>query len=111
MKSETASVTIIDVDQDNDANHDISSSKTEVEAAIEVAADVVSLADLQNFRKHNWGLRLSVSNVAAMAGFNPFTSLPQLMLQLVYQSSLGQELLHHDCRLVLFFNTIWMDWY
>lgn len=110
MKAETASVTIIDVDQHNDANRDISSTKTEVEAEVEVAAEAVPLEDLQNFRKRNWGLRLSVSNVAAMTGFHPFTSLPQLMLQLVYQSSIGQELLQHDCRLVLFFIAIWMDW-
>jgi hypothetical protein len=95
---------LVDVDQDN-ANLNTSSTNTAT-----VAVRTVPLEDVLNFRNRNWGLRLSVSNVAAMAGFHPFTSLPQLMLQLVYQSNLGQELLDHDCRSG-YFIYCHMDWY
>jgi hypothetical protein len=105
--AETASAAIIDVDQDN---ADLYSSSTNTATTAAARTGTVSLEDVLNFRNHNWGLRLSVSNVAAMAGFHPFTSLPQLMLQLVYQSALGQELLNHDCRLGYLFYCH-MDWY
>jgi hypothetical protein len=103
----SSSVDVIDVDHDDVGfNHRIDNTSSETSTTTltaAAAAAVASLEDILEFRKKNWGLRLSVSNVAAMAGFHPFASLPQLMLQLVYQSNLGKELLEHDSRLGSFF--------
>jgi hypothetical protein len=104
MTAETSSssVDVIDVDQDEVGfNHPIDNTRsaTLTTSTLTAVAAAASLKDILEFRKKNWGLRLSVSNIAQMAGFHPFASLPQLMLQLVYQSNLGKELLEHDSRL------------
>ena len=54
--------------------------------------------DIEAFRVKNHSLRLSASNVAAMAGFHPYKNLPQLLLDLVYQG--GSHLLHADAALL-----------
>ena len=64
----------------------------------QTSGDETDIEDILEFRNKKDSLRLSASNVAAMAGFHPFSSLPQLMLQLVYQSRRGQQLLAHDSR-------------
>jgi hypothetical protein len=53
-----------------------------------------------DFRNQNHSLRLSASNIAAMAGFHPWKNLAELVMQLVYQGHFGQELLRHDCELL-----------
>lgn len=104
MTAETSSssVDVIDVDQEEVGfNHPIDNTRsaTLTTSTLTAVAAAASLEDILEFRKKNWGLRLSVSSIAQMAGFHPFASLPQLMLQLVYQSNLGKELLEYDSRL------------
>lgn len=52
------------------------------------------------FRCQRHSLRLPASNIAAMAGLHPYKCLPELLMKLVYQGSLGQELLRNDSRLL-----------
>ena len=56
---------------------------------------------LEAFTRDSHSLRVSVSNIAAMCGFHPWKNLPELFLMnLVYQGSLGQELLRRDSELL-----------
>ena len=55
---------------------------------------------LQAFEQQAHSLRISASNVAAMAGYHPYKNLPELLMQLVYQGSTGQALLQADAELL-----------
>jgi hypothetical protein len=46
------------------------------------------------------GLKLSASKLAAYVGFNPYSNLPDLVLQLVYQGDEGRELQESDANLL-----------
>jgi hypothetical protein len=52
------------------------------------------------FQQKDHSLRISASEVAALAGFHPFRSLPKVLLDHVYQGHEGQELLRHDATLL-----------
>ena len=52
------------------------------------------------FKRRRDSLRLSASSVAALAGFHPYSNLPKLLMDLVYQGPLGQLLLKHDAKLL-----------
>ena len=56
------------------------------------------ILDFQHHHQHS--LRLSASNVAAMAGLNPYKNLVELAMQLVYQGRLGQALLAQDAAIL-----------
>ena len=45
-------------------------------------------------------LRIPASSVAALCGLHPFQDLPQLLYDFVYQSYLGQMLLHRDAQVL-----------
>ncbi|GAX14715.1 hypothetical protein FisN_11Hh256 [Fistulifera solaris] len=55
---------------------------------------------LLEFQFQNHSLRISASNVAAMAGYHPYKNLPELLLQLVYQGRWGAALLQKDAQLL-----------
>lgn len=56
--------------------------------------------DYQKFKKQNHSLYLSASNVAAMVGLHPYSMLPKLCMDLVYQGQTGRALLQHDAKLL-----------
>lgn len=58
------------------------------------------LEEILGFKYKNHSLRLSCSSIAAMAGFHPYTNLPKLLIDLVYQGFNGQRLLEHDAKLL-----------
>ncbi|GAX09770.1 hypothetical protein FisN_11Lh256 [Fistulifera solaris] len=60
----------------------------------------VMQARLLEFQFQNHSLRISASNVAAMAGYHPYKNLPELLLQLVYQGHWGGALLQKDAQLL-----------
>jgi hypothetical protein len=64
------------------------------------AAELLRAQQLCHFERQNHSLRVSASNVAAMAGLHPYKNLPELLLQLVYQGSTGQALLRADSQLL-----------
>ena len=51
---------------------------------------------LEQFRSSPTYCRIPASSVAALCGLNPFSNLPQLLFDLVYQTYLGQLLLQMD---------------
>ena len=51
---------------------------------------------LEQFRSSPTYCRIPASSVAAACGLNPFSNLPQLLFDLVYQTYLGQLLLQMD---------------
>mmetsp|Transcript_20374 Transcript_20374/g.47854 ORF Transcript_20374/g.47854 Transcript_20374/m.47854 type:complete len:536 (-) Transcript_20374:35-1642(-) len=51
---------------------------------------------LEQFRISPTYCRIPASSVAALCGLNPFSNLPQLLFELVYQTYLGQLLLQTD---------------
>jgi hypothetical protein len=53
---------------------------------------------LDEFTARNHSLRIAVSHVAALAGYNPYKDLPQLLLNLVYQDC--HALVQHDADLL-----------
>jgi hypothetical protein len=55
---------------------------------------------LRSFRDQSYGLRLSASHLAACVGLNPYSNLPELVLQLVYQGADGFLLQRNDARLL-----------
>lgn len=56
---------------------------------------------IEHFRTQHHSLRVSASNIAAIAGFHPWKNLPELFLyDMVYQGSIGKELLQHDAALL-----------
>lgn len=55
---------------------------------------------MRSFKYSKHSLRLSSSSIAAMAGFNPYTNLAKLFMDLVYQGYVGQMLLRHDAKLL-----------
>lgn len=55
---------------------------------------------LRQFQQSKHGVRLSASNIAAIAGFHPYSCLPKLIMDLIYQGSIGQKLLERDARLL-----------
>jgi hypothetical protein len=57
-------------------------------------------ARLLAFQYQQHSLRVSASNVAAMAGCHPWKVLPELLFELVYQGTWGQLLLHADADLL-----------
>ena len=59
-----------------------------------------SYAALRRFQYTNHSLRLSASQIAAMTGYHPYTILPRLLMDLVYQGSVGQALLRRDANLI-----------
>jgi hypothetical protein len=69
-----------DKDDDNDAHDELS-----------------ILSRLTLFRQERHSLRLSASNIAAVAGYHPWKELPQLLFEHIYQSRRGQLLLQQDC--------------
>ena len=54
----------------------------------------------QAFRSQRHSLRLSASNIAAVAGFHPWKNLIELLQDLVYQGYAGKELLRQDTELL-----------
>lgn len=56
--------------------------------------------DLRQFQQSKHGVRLSASNVAAITGFHPYSCLPKLMMDLIYQGTIGKRLLERDARLL-----------
>jgi hypothetical protein len=54
----------------------------------------------QVFRHKKDSLRLSASNIAALAGLHPFKILPELAANLVYQGSAGSLLLKQDATVL-----------
>lgn len=52
------------------------------------------------FKRRRDSLRLSASSVAALAGFHPYSNLPKVLMDLVYQGPIGQLLLKHDAKLL-----------
>ena len=52
------------------------------------------------FKRRRDSLRLSASSVAALAGFHPYSNLPKLLMDLVYQGPIGKLLLKHDAKLL-----------
>jgi hypothetical protein len=59
--------------------------------------DLSLLSWLMLFRQERHSLRLSASNIAAVAGYHPWKELPQLLFEHIYQSRRGQLLLQQDC--------------
>jgi len=57
-------------------------------------------ACLQAFQHQQHSLRISASNIAAMAGFHPWKNLPELLMNLVYQGRWGRALLRRDAELL-----------
>lgn len=57
-------------------------------------------ARLRAFTQKKDSLRLSASLISALSGFHPYNNLPQTLMDLVYKSRVGQELLRHDCSLL-----------
>lgn len=57
-------------------------------------------AILEEYKFKNHSLRLSASQIAAVTGFNPYSCLPKILLDLVYQGSIGVILLNRDARLL-----------
>jgi hypothetical protein len=55
---------------------------------------------LDKFKRRQDSIRLSASAIAAMAGFHPYTNLPRLLMDLVYQGPIGKLLLAHDANLL-----------
>ena len=53
-----------------------------------------------SFQHQEHSLRISVSDIAACAGFHPYKSLVKLVMDHVYQGSSGQALLRHDSQLL-----------
>lgn len=96
MNAKDATSVSFSIDLTNkDDKHSVTESNNSKTSGAET-----DIEEILEFRNKKDSLRLSASNVAAMAGFHPFSSLPQLMLQLVYQSRRGQQLLAHDSRLL-----------
>lgn len=58
------------------------------------------ISQIDDFKRRQDSLRFSASQIAAMAGFHPFTNLAKLLMDLVYQGRLGQLLLRHDAELL-----------
>ena len=52
------------------------------------------------FKRQRDSLRISASSVAALAGFHPYSNLPKLLMDLVYQGQVGNLLLRHDAKLL-----------
>ena len=52
------------------------------------------------FKNRRDSIRLSASQIAAMAGFHPYSNLAKLLMDLVYQGAVGQRLLKHDANLL-----------
>ena len=52
------------------------------------------------FRLRKDGLRIATSDVAAITGFNPYASIPQIILSLIYQGFIGQKLLQQDASVL-----------
>ena len=82
------------------SSHDDNAGSSNVPLATASDSNRLTLNEILSFRYKNDSVCLSASNIAAMAGFHPYASLPQLLLKLVYQSRRGQALLVHDTRLV-----------
>ena len=55
---------------------------------------------LGKFKRRKDSIRLSASSIAAMSGFHPYSNLPKLLMDLVYQGPVGQLLLQHDAKLL-----------
>lgn len=55
---------------------------------------------IQQFKQKNHSLYLSASQIAGMVGLNPYTNLPKLCMDLVYQGQMGRQLLSHDAKLL-----------
>lgn len=55
---------------------------------------------LRQFQQSKYGVRLSASNIAAIAGFHPYSCLPKLLMDLIYQGPIGRRLLERDARLL-----------
>jgi hypothetical protein len=69
----------------------------EAAAVEEAAAFLQRQQQLEEFRGRRHSLRLPASNVAAAAGLHPHKDLPKwFLVDLVYQGSLGRELLRSD---------------
>lgn len=58
------------------------------------AMDDVSL---DRFQRERHSLRLSASNIAAIAGYHPWKEIQCLLLDLIYQGRRGKLLLERDC--------------
>jgi len=58
------------------------------------------ILQIDDFKCKQESLRFSASQIAAMAGFHPFTNLAKLLMDLVYQGRLGQLLLQRDAELL-----------
>jgi hypothetical protein len=54
--------------------------------------------DRISFQQQDHSLKIPVSRIAAIAGFHPYTVLPELFLDFVYQGSIGNELREFDCK-------------
>ena len=67
---------------------------------IEMNTEVEEVPQWKAFQLQKHSLRISVSDLAACVGFNPFKDLPQLAIDHVYQGTLGQALLRHDAKLL-----------
>lgn len=63
-------------------------------------AAMIDHATMQAFKQRNHSLRVSVSNLAALIGLHPYKDVPELVLSLVYQGSVGRALLRHDAALL-----------
>ena len=62
--------------------------------------DEINTDEIEKFKHQSHSLRIGASNVAALAGYNPYKDLPKLILQLVYQSRKGRLLQQQDARLL-----------
>jgi hypothetical protein len=53
---------------------------------------------IRTFKQQNHSLRIPASRVAAIAGFHPYSVLPELFIDFVYQGSVGNLLRELDCN-------------
>jgi len=56
--------------------------------------------EFDKFKRRKDSLRLSASSISAMAGFHPYQNLAKLLMDLVYQGSVGRLLLEHDAKIL-----------
>ena len=58
------------------------------------------ICSLQQFKLRKHSLYLSASQIAAMVGLHPYSNIPKLVMDLVYQGKIGKLLLQHDAKLL-----------
>eukprot|EP00242_Pyramimonas_sp_CCMP2087_P007804 CAMPEP_0198223386 /NCGR_PEP_ID=MMETSP1445-20131203/92339_1 /TAXON_ID=36898 /ORGANISM="Pyramimonas sp., Strain CCMP2087" /LENGTH=120 /DNA_ID=CAMNT_0043902209 /DNA_START=118 /DNA_END=477 /DNA_ORIENTATION=+ len=67
---------------------------------LDVSANQMDLDIHIDWKHQRTGLYFGASKIAALAGYNPWSDLPQLFHESIYQGRLGAALLRKDCQLL-----------